>query len=149
MNLKFTAMEIQNLITIIAGTLAITAIITGAIVFIVRWCFKVERRLSTLELKIDNLPMEIERRILKQFLPYASSIIDLQNNPLSQEDLERMKRLMKKLQNDTITVTESEILRDLLEIEKEEAEKKQNANLILAIGIALAAIAFLAFDKKK
>ena len=51
---------------------------------------------------------------------------------------------MTKLQNNTITVDESEILRGYLEIERSEAERNNNSNLILAIGIALAAIALIA-----
>jgi hypothetical protein len=144
-------METKEIVSMVVQVLIGLGVIIGAVVFIVRWCFDITKRVSKIEDKIDNLPLEIERRILRQFLPFASSIIDLQSNPLSAEDLAKIKRLMKKLQNETITLSESQTLKNLLEIEQEEAELKNNSNLLLAIGIALAAIALAVaiFDKKK
>ena len=144
-------METKEIITMIVEILVGLSILVGAIVFIVRWCVSITNRVSKIEDKIDNLPSEIENRIIKQFLPFAISVIDSQNNPLPKEDIERMRRLMRKLQDNSITQEETKILKGLLEIEKEEAEQKNNANLILAIGIALAAIGLMvaAFSKKK
>ncbi len=149
-------MEITEIITMIVQILIGLGMLIGGIAFILKWTFKIDKRLIIIEQKFDeleknikNLPSAIENSILKQLLPFATIILNTQNNPLSQEELERMKRLMIKLQNDTITVGESEILKSLLEIEKEEAEKKNNANLLLAVTIALGVIALLWFDKKK
>lgn len=125
------------------------SILSAAIVFVVRWCFNIMKRITKIELKIDGLPAKIEGGLIKQLLPFATSVINTQNNPLSQDDIEKMRRLMVKLQNNTITEAESITLKGFLEIEKEEAEKKNNANLLLAIGIALAAIALLFTISKK
>jgi hypothetical protein len=136
-------MKPNEIISMIAQILIGLGVIIGAIVFILRWCFNVNKSISKIETKLDALPLKIEGGIIKQLLPFATSVINVQNNPLPQEDIETMRRLMNKLQNSTITQQESVILKNFLEIEKEEAEKKNNSNLLLAIGIALSAIALL------
>lgn len=143
-------MEAKEVITMIVQILIGLGVIVGALVFILRWCNKVmlritkiEHKIDTIELQIKDLPIKIEGRIIKQFLPFAANVINSQNNPLSPEEIEEMRRLMKKLQENTITVSESDILKRLLEIEREEAERKNNSNLLLAITIALSAIALV------
>ena len=136
-------MATNEIVTMTAEIIASIAIIIGAVAFIVKWCFNVNKSISKIETELNTLPSRIEGGIIKQLLPFATSVINVQNNPLPQEDIETMRRLMGKLQNSNITQQESVILKNLLEIEKEEAVKKNNSNLLLAIGIALAAIALL------
>ncbi len=114
-----------------------------------RWCFGISNRVSKIEYKIDNLPIEIEAKMIKLLLPFSVSTLNLQNNPLPIEDIVRMKVLMNKLQLNTITISETEDLKRFLEVEKIEAEQKNNSNLLLAISIALAAIALVVAISKK
>ena len=143
-------MKINEIITMIVEIVIGLGVIIGAITYIIKWCFSISNRVSKIEDKIDALPIEIEAKMIKLLLPFSVSTLNLQNNPLPPSDIERMKRLMNKLQLNTITIEESEDLKKLLEVEKEEAEQKNNANLLLAIGIAFAAIAIIfAASKKK
>lgn len=133
-------MATKDLITMIVQILIGIGVLVGGIVFILKWCNKVMLKITKIEQQLKDMPLKIEGSIIKQFLPFATTIINSQNNPLSPEDIDSMKRLMNKLQNNTITISESEKLKGFLEIEKDEAEKKNNANLLLAIAIAMAAI---------
>lgn len=134
-------------------------IITGAIVFIVRWCFNVDRRLIiteqkliTIDQKIDNLGQKLEQKINDLPQKIKSEIFDnlispnidrivTENNPLTAEEIQLRNRLLRKLQSHTIAEDEAIKLRDMLEIESEEAKEKAKWDLIFSIGIVLAAIA--------
>ena len=136
-------METKELITMALQILVGLSIITGCIVFIVKWCFDISKRVYKIEDKIDGLPIEIESKMIKLLLPFSVSTLNMQNNPLSPDEIVRMNKLMIKLQSSIITIEEAEDLKKLLAVEKEEAENKNNANLLLAIGIALAAISLI------
>lgn len=142
-------MAIKEIMTMVLQLITGLAIITGGVGFIVRWCFKTSQRISKIEDKIDALPLEIDANMIKLLLPFSVSTLNLQNNPLSPEDIARMKILMNKLQSNTITINETEDLNRFLEVEKIEAEQKNNTNLLLAISIALAAIALVVAVSKK
>lgn len=136
-------MEIKELITIILEVLIGLSVLIGGIAFILKWCFSVDKRLILVEQKIDDLPDKISGSILNGMLPSAVNIISSENNPLSAEEIKLRNRLLKKLQSHTITKEEAIRLKELLEIESEEAEEKSKWNLLLAIGIALAAIGII------
>lgn len=65
----------------------------------------------------------------------------------STEEIELRNRLLRKLQNRTITEEEALKLKEILEKEKEEAEKKNDTSLLWAIGIVLGAILLYLFFK--
>lgn len=133
----------MNTLSIIVQIIVALSILSGGLFFILKWCFSVEKRITRIEYKIDNLPGKIQGTIISQLLPFASNIINQQTNPLTNEQIQRMRRLMKKLEDNSIKPDEATELKEYLEIEKEEAEQKNNSNLLLAIGIALAAIAII------
>jgi len=143
-------MATKDLITMIVEILIGLSVLIGGIAFILKWCFKIDKRLNSLEHKIDNLPNIIKADILSYIVPSAIDKISSGNNPLSAEDIKLRNRLLKKLQDHTITKEEAIVLRNLLEIENEEAKEKQKWDLLFAIGIALAAIALVIslFEKK-
>jgi len=93
-----------------------------------------------LETKIDDLPKKIKREIFDKLIPSNIDRIITENNPLTAEEIQLRDRLLRKLQDHTITEDEAIKLRDMLEIESEEAKTKAKWDLIFSIGI-LAAIA--------
>lgn len=144
-------METKELITMIAEIIITSSVLIGGIAFIVNWCFKTDKRLISVEGKIDELPNKIKADILSYIIPSAVDKISSANNPLSADDIKLRNRLLKKLQDHTITKDEAIVLRNLIEIENEEAKEKQKWDLLFAIGIVLAAIALAIsiFDNKK
>ncbi len=136
-------METRELITMILEILIALSLLIGGIAFILRWCFKIDKRLIIVEQKIDDLPNRIKSDILDAITPSSVNRIKVENNPLTKEQIQLRNRLLDKLQYKTLTKDEAITLRDMLEIEKDEAERKSKWDLIFAIGIALAGIALI------
>lgn len=134
-------MEAKELITMIAEIIVTASVLIGGIAFIVNWCFKTDKRLISLENKIDDLPKKIKGEIFDKLIPSNIDRIITENNPLTAEQIQLRNRLLRKLQDHTITEDEAIKLRDMLEIENEEAKIKAKWDLIFSIGIVLAAIA--------
>jgi len=141
------------ILQIIFLSVSILAILIGGISFIVRTFMKLIINVEVLKEKINTLDKsikEISQKLNKMMefnmfwihenLPSASKIIESKNNPLTKEEIELRNRLLRKLQNKTITKEEALKLKEIIEKEKIEAEKKNDTSLLWAIGIVLGAI---------
>ena len=139
-------MEYQLINTIGIIIISLGVLISGA-VFIMKWCFNISIRLKLIEQKMDDLPNQIETKIISKLYPLMKKQISAQNNLLTREQIKVRNRLLDRLEDKTISKDEAKILKEYLDIEKDEAEIKKKWNLFFAIGIALIALSYILSPK--
>jgi len=119
--------------------IAASASLAGVILLVLRIVLSVERRLATLETKVEPF-WEFVRQIV------ASSLqgITPAGNPITSE---RWQHLLSKLHANTLSVDEARELNAAFLEEQAAAKKRNDVAVLIAIGLGLALLAVLLKEK--
>ena len=94
---------------------------------------------------LDKFESEFRKQMV-DFYKMVGNIKKYTGNPISPEE---KQRLLTKYRNGTITKEEAEKLKEILEMEKREAEEAKNVLAVLAIGLLLAGLGYLLYKLLK
>ncbi len=123
-------MGVANFALIISEALvAVIAVLTLAILLL-RGALSIERRVANLETKVEPF-----WEFVRQSVPVVLQGIKPAGNPISAE---RWQELLVKLQKDSLSSNEARELNAAFLEQQEEAKKKNDVALLIALGLGMA-----------
>lgn len=127
-------MDVSLVAIIIEGLIALCAVVT-LIILLLRGAFNLERRLSSLETKVEPFWDSLRNMVATALLSITPS-----GNPITTE---RWQYLVSRLQMNILNFEEAQELNAVMLEQQEEAKQKKDQAVLLITGLGLALLAIL------